>query len=368
MGHARRSKQARREGSALVLVLWVVGLMSMLVASFAFEAQIEARLTTYYRNRLGAEYLVRSGVEVAALLLEKSKDMSPGQQKEADDQEDRWFDAAKDLADGVEVSVEETLESGGTLHLSITPEPARININHLLAKMSGAAGVEHDFYEDLWAGVLEVGGIPEEMWDELTDALLDWYDKDDTSRADGAEGRDYYEELTPPYKARDGNLDTIGELLLVKGFDRTILSGGSIKAGPFDDDVIPVSGIEDLLTTYGDGKINVLVAPRRVLAALPTQELGMGGEIADRILEEKRYLFEVSAESGGLSKDDLKEFRDEVRRLNPRLTSGLISTSTRIWRLTMTGEVNGVKRQVWCIVERGTKATPVKILRWRENG
>ena len=365
---ARGGSTSRREGSALVLVLWVVALLAMLVASFAFEAQIEARLTSYYRNRLRAEYLVRSGVEVAALLLEKSRGMNPGEQKEPDDSEDRWFDAAKALADGVEVTVEETIDSGGTLQVVITPEPARININHVLAKMSGAPGVQQEFYEDLWTGVLEAGGIPEEMWDELTDALLDWFDPDETPRPDGAEGPDYYEGLTPPYKARDGHLDTIGELLLVKGFDRTILSGGTIKVGPFDGDVIHLTGIEALLTTYGDGKINVLVASRRVLAALPTRELGMGGEIADRILEEKRYLFEGSEESGGLSQEDLQAFEAEVRRLNSRLTSGIVTTRSNVYRLTMTGEVNGVRRQVWCIVERGDKKTPVKILRWRENG
>ena len=363
--HTRQPKQSR-EGSALVLVLWVVGMLAMLVASFAFEAQIEARLTTYYRNRLRAEYLVRSGVEVASLLLEKSRGMTPGQQKSPDDAEDRWFDAAKALADGVEVSVDEQLESGGTLHLSITPEPARININTLLAKMQSEG--EGSLWWDLWLGVLEVGGIPEEMWDELTDSLLDWYDKDDSARADGAEGADYYEELDPPYKARDGNLDTIGELLLVKGFDRSILSGGTIELGSFDDDVIQISGIGDLLTTYGDGKINVLVAPRRVLQALPTADLGMEAEIANRILDEKQDLFEASEESGGLSQADLQAFEAEVRRLNPRLTSAIISTQSNVYRLTMTGEVNGVKRQVWCIVQRGDRSSPVRILRWRENG
>ena len=58
-----------RQGSALILVLWVLGLLSMLVASFAFEAHIESRLTSFYRDRTKADFLARSGLDVAELLV-----------------------------------------------------------------------------------------------------------------------------------------------------------------------------------------------------------------------------------------------------------------------------------------------------------
>ena len=84
-----------REGSALIVALWVVGLLSMLVTCFAFDAHIESRITSYYRKRRKAEYLARSGIEIAELLMNKSEEMQKTKSTDEDeeDQQHRPFAA-----------------------------------------------------------------------------------------------------------------------------------------------------------------------------------------------------------------------------------------------------------------------------------
>ena len=50
----------------------------------------------------------------------------------------------------------------------------------------------------------------------IVDSILDWKDPDDFHRLQGAES-DYYQSLPHPYKAKNGNFDTVEELILVKG-------------------------------------------------------------------------------------------------------------------------------------------------------
>ncbi len=62
------------------------------------------------------------------------------------------------------------------------------------------------------------------MTPQLVAALLDWRDKDSDIRTDGAE-QEYYDQLPVPYNVRNGPLQTIEELLMVKGFTGSIVYG-----------------------------------------------------------------------------------------------------------------------------------------------
>ena len=62
------------------------------------------------------------------------------------------------------------------------------------------------------------------MTTALVDALMDYTDQDADTRGEGAE-QDYYDQLPQPYQIKNGPLSTIEELLLVKGFNATIVYG-----------------------------------------------------------------------------------------------------------------------------------------------
>jgi general secretion pathway protein K len=102
----------------------------------------------------------------------------------------------------------------------------------------------------------------------IVDSILDWKDPDDFHRLQGAEN-DYYQSLPHPYKAKNGNFDTVEELILVKGVTPEILYGNDQKPG-----------LVDFLTVQAKtNKINLNAAPQPVLLALP----GMTPEIAEAV-------------------------------------------------------------------------------------
>ncbi|MBT3192826.1 MAG: hypothetical protein HN341_09755 [Verrucomicrobia bacterium] len=342
-------------------MLWVIGLLGMLVSSFAFEARIEARLTSYHRNRTKADYLARSGLAIAELLMSKVEEVAGSEEDSAQSEGDPWFSDAKSLSAGGEVLIEHDLaEAGvgeGVIRVRITPEPARINVNTLTKS-------DQRLSDMIWEGMFEVAGVPEEMWSELIDSFYDWTDTDNDPGQDGAETDDYYATLDEPYAARNGPLDTVGELLLIKGFTPMILDGGALHEGEFESEEMHCTGIRDMLTTYGgkDGKpeINVNAASLRVLMALP----GIDSDIAELIEEERSGW----TDEQGVAHDETFEGPGDFFGRIPNLGSDvkpLVSTQSTVYRVTSTGEINGVPRSLWCIVRYSGDA--LTILRWRED-
>ncbi|MBN2301128.1 MAG: general secretion pathway protein GspK [Lentisphaerae bacterium] len=331
-------------GSALVVVLWIIGLMSLLVTSMIFDANVEARITSYYRRRIRAEYLSNSGVEIAQFLMQKSVGLK--KIEESEDQDKWWFTGAQKLAEGLAVRGMNKPLGVGNIILDIVPEPARRNVNTLTL-------------ED-WERVLEVAGVPEEMWPELIESVLDWIDQDNNKREDGAETDDYYATLDPPRRAKNGPLDTVGELLLVKGFSEPILYGGTIGADENGEGGISVSGIGDLLTTYGDGRVNVNAASKRILMTLPDVD----DLVAGAIIEEREGREREGAEPEDNSFENVNDFMSRIQELNPSLRRH-VTTDSMIFRIKSVGDVRGVRREVWCIVKYVQQA--LTILQWREE-
>jgi len=343
-------RQGRREesrGSILIIVIWVVGLLSLLISSFAFDAHLEAKITSYYRNRTKAESLTKSGVELAELLMLKSgvvKNKTEADQESA--KVEWWSEPAKRLSEGLPIRGFVQPLGEGTITLDIVPEPARRNVNLLK--------------EEDWQRVLDVGGIPQEMCEGLIDSVLDWIDADEVTRPKGAETEDHYSKLESPYRSKNAPFDTVGEVLLVKGFTRPILSGGVIETNETSGETIRVSGIEDLLTTYGDGKVNINAASQRVLMTLP----GVDEILAGAIVEEREGTTDADGKTERKSFRDVNDLFARIPGLDPGVKA-YISTDSAIFRITSVGTVHSVKKTVWCIVRYANKQ--MTILQWREE-
>ena len=95
--------------------------------------------------------------------------------------------------------------------------------------------------------------------DTVADSILDWRDANREHRLNGAE-EDYYRGLDPPYSAKDGPLDVLEELLLVRGVTPQIFGGGKV-----DGKTLP--GLRRLLSVH-TVEFNPGTAPKEVLEAL----------------------------------------------------------------------------------------------------
>lgn len=103
-------------------------------------------------------------------------------------------------------------------------ESTRLNLNVLLVLDKQQSG----------AGRTLLMGLPG-MTEDVADSILDWMDTDDTPREFGAE-IDYYSGLSPAYGTKNGPVDTVEELLLVRGITPQLLFGCDVnRNGQLDE-------------------------------------------------------------------------------------------------------------------------------------
>jgi len=339
-------------GSALILVLWVLGILSMLVVSFAFDAHLEGKVVSFARKRRKAEALALSGLQVARMLLDKQLSVS-GNASDETKAADRWHAHALALRRGGSITLAEPLGEG-TIRLDIEPEQVWRNINKLNA-------------ED-WERIFQAIGLPEDDWPELIDSYFDWIDPDSNPRQDGAESSDYYETLEPPYQARNAPFDTVRELLLVKGFREAVLSGGVLNPEePKERQIAITNGVQNLLTVFGDGKVNVNAVRSDNLAVLMT--LPGVTELGARAIIEQR---ETPTHAGAGTLDDDTSYRsveDFMARVGDELDDpairSFVTTKSEVFRITSVGMIDRVTRRIWAVVY--TNGRIWRILRWREE-
>lgn len=371
-----------RGGSALIIALWTIALLSMLVMSFALDAMLEGRISTYVRQRRRVDYLTQSGVAIAEMLMEKQQNVSAS--SSADESEDRWKEPALRIKRGQTAVVEEPI-GDGAVHIEIIPEPARWNINVLMGKN----------YDEVWEQIFTTAGIPQELFSELIDCWNDWVDADSTPLTDGAED-DYYKSLEPPYKARNKQIDTVDELRLVKGFVPAILDGGVLNPEEKNKELqITVRGIKELFTTYGDGKINVNAAPMEVLLTIPgideitagaiieeREGANAGGTLsarsgaaaagssrsASRTSSSSRTATSAASQASSEPEDySFTSVGDFMSRV-PGLDSGVsayVNVKSSTFRLVIQGEAAGITHTIQAIAE--VENSRVRYLRWRED-
>jgi len=242
---------SQKRGSALIVVMWVLMIVSLIVSTFAFEMQLESRLISAQRKRFKADQLALAGVELAKAMLAFEEDPLEGDDITYDDP---FLSEASKIADGVPVLFTEEF-GDGTITLRIDYEKGRQKIS--------AMSTEE------WHELFDQAGIPNVEWDSLLGCLIDWEDPGDTHQLNGAEKDDpFYRERG--YEPKNAPVNTVDELLLIKGWTQEILYGNQDD----EDAETPMSGIAQYLTTWGNGKINPNSASREVLNSLNIPEGG----------------------------------------------------------------------------------------------
>jgi type II secretory pathway component PulK len=107
-------------------------------------------------------------------------------------------------------------------------EAGKINLNALL-ELDSTGNIGHQILLQL-----------PNMTEDIANSILDWLDpKTSSPRTNGAKD-EYYMNLTPPYHCKNGQLDSLDELLLVKGVTPQLLYGNDLNRNgildPNEDD------------------------------------------------------------------------------------------------------------------------------------
>jgi general secretion pathway protein K len=233
-------------GLALIMVLWILTILSVIALSFAFMARTEVYSTVSFRDGIEKKFLAEASIERGIMEL--------------------FYRSANknqvSAVEGSEIVRIDGRENQGELDANkysfrISDESGKININALT-----------DANSIILSNLIVNLGIPGETANTIIDAILDWRDEDNLVRLHGAEDS-YYESLPVPYKAKNGNFDTLEELLLVRGVTPEIMFGSG-----------NTPGLLNFLTVYSKGGvININAAAKEVIMALPNMTSSMADAI-----------------------------------------------------------------------------------------
>lgn len=203
----------------------------------------------------------------------------------------------------------------------------------------------------LWQRFLLSGKFAVEGEDEavaLIDALSDWLDNDDLARDHGAESG-YYQSLKNPYICRNGPLQYMEELLLIKGFTGKLVYGDKEH-----------KGIIDYLTIYGqDGKININTAPPSVLQALAP---GMNEEMTGQLVEFRKEEDNLNALENPQWYRRAGDFPGDIV-----FDKNLITTVSSYFFLEIEAGNNGFQQTAEGSLYRDPKTREQDLLSWKEE-
>lgn len=204
-------------GFTLVAVLWVTIVLAIIALGYATTARMNGVSVRNSRIMHQERYLMESALELGMYEFRKyERNRSLLANKEeveanAGQELDLWYPRFEPFMVDVE---------GTELGIRLVNESGKINVN-LVDK-------------GLWDAIVKACGIEDEdRSTAMFDALRDWVDGDDLHRAEGAEN-DYYTALFPPYQCKNGPIESLEELLLIKDITPDLYYGTDEHPGLVD--------------------------------------------------------------------------------------------------------------------------------------
>jgi general secretion pathway protein K len=314
-------------GVALILVILIVSILVTVTLEINRSSRAEVYDATNLSDSIKLLYIAKSGFHagIGLLLVDKNN-----------------FDALfEDWADVKLIARKSrTLFKDGYFDVPIEDESGKIQINRLV---TGNA-----FNEDVKGLMIRLlnqpeFGLEEKRIVEILEAMKDWIDNDDEITGTGGAERAYYSTLENPYTTKNGPLDCIDELLMIKGMTRKLYYG--TRETP---------GLRQLLTVYGDGRININTAPKQVLRALSAD---MTVEAADKM--------DVYRRNKDNDLANILWYQKVTGMVNITLDSRMITTTSSIFRIVSTGILHQMSQTVSGVIKRETDRKMVKILSWK---
>jgi type II secretory pathway component PulK len=216
---ARRGRRDR--GTVLIVTMWVVLVLAGLVLVLTHTMRVEAVASANIRSGLEADATAKGAVEFVKSVL----DGTNGATQPLEDID--W--EARQVGNGSFWVFRTDLGDDGQYDLGLVDEASRINLNTASSDM-----------------LLKLPS----MTAELADSIVDWRDGDADVSPSGAES-EYYLLQRPAYYCKDAPLETVEEVLLIRGATADLLYGedanrnGILDANENDGEESPPSDNSD---------------------------------------------------------------------------------------------------------------------------
>ena len=255
------------EGIVLIMVLWVIAILSVIVLEFSFAMRTEVNIAKNFKEETQLYAIAEGGAQRAIAELIYKHDTRVQQKRKTQKAEEVPPEKREWMTDGRHYLLP---FDQGKCEVKITSEAGKVNINTVseatLRKIIGQLGLEA------------------EARDIVVDSIMDWKDPDDFYRVNGAEN-DHYRSLKEAYDCKNGNLDSIEELLLVRGVTPDLFFGKKEKKKGEEGGKAEGIGLRDIFSIYSSGEqIDINSAPLPALRVV----LGIPSEVAQSIVEARK--------------------------------------------------------------------------------
>lgn len=267
---------------------WILAILMLLAASLVYRARMEIKLSSISSKRIKSREMAINAIEEIVRILREDNNSY-------DSLNENWA-----LSHGE-----------GDIDYHIFDEERKINLNVSSKEVISA-----------------IPGIG----DDIADAVIDWRDEDDVPLPQGAEDI-YYMNLTPPYHCKDSPIESMEEMLLIKGITPQV-----------------VQAISPLTTIYGHGRLNINTAPEEVLKIF-FSALEYPASLADRIIFYRQGLDGVEGtdddnifEEVSTIKDNLLEYGltpDEEISIEDMTARSIIDVSSSCYRAIINTSYEG---------------------------
>ncbi len=244
---------ANRRGSILVVALWMIAIIGAFALSSGYQARQKVSLADRIDSKNWLGGLAESGIYQGIWQIKQRKENAPEYHAFNDPYTSNTsFYKRKFLGEGsYTISYEYTDPDDDTVKIryGLQDEEQKINVN----------GVKPEVISRL---IQMVGEKDRDSADQIAYSIEDWRDENNAAAHPefGAED-DYYEDLDAPYDCKDFTLESLDELLLVRGMTPELFE----KLKPY-------------ITVFGSGAVNINTAPKQVFLAL-----GMDSSLIDKI-------------------------------------------------------------------------------------
>ncbi len=252
-----------RSGIALIIVMICVTVLSMLAAGFAYSMKVDNKLARNANADANFYALGQAAVDYCKAVLAASMSC-PEEPFDADTQV--WAGGTGSTCSNSMLGmVQSTVDLGyGRFTWKMTDLERKANINTA--------------DEMLLDRAMNLIGVDPGDSGPIIGSILDWIDRDDNPHIGGTESR-YYETLDQPYQAKDGFIDDLSELLLVRGVTPELygLPGQTPPPPPpsfkdrlgFPEQPVQRATLKELFTPISTGQININTASATVLQLVP---------------------------------------------------------------------------------------------------
>ncbi len=301
----RFPSQPGERGVALVIVMLVIVTLGLLAGSFAAAMKVELRLAQQDTHGTELEWLGRSGVELGKYVISHSVNL-PNEPWDSLNQ--KWAGGPMGTNEVLEmISLTDNPLGNGVFSIRIQDLERKFNVNLM--------------NEAIWQQVLSIMGVDLGQMSAIVDSYLDWIDPDDNTHLSGTESDDYTAEPNPgfpPYVAKNGPIDDVSELLMIRGITPEMYwgaSGGGRRSrdtprlgfiGQLGAESAGNFGLVDIFTPLSSGSININTASASVLQMIP----GVDALLAQAIISYRSGL------DGAEGTEDDMPFRTPTELIN----------------------------------------------------